>query len=376
MNTDIYKESSNIYNSNKFSKNYVVLTTIKYIKWNFNKESISWSYIEPTSVPKDIDKDIFGNNVRPSEIFKAIMKLGESIYNSLDKLDTLNNLVAYSVANELNHKKGLFISKDEILNIPNINGKLKNIFDTYGLSGEWLNNDTNELDAFKLINLSLSIYIIYLIRNIMINVKRHKAYELINKIDYLRDIFKIEGIDLTAQKDFKYNKIVAKRLRELISWCISITNSYIKLCFNNSNNGYKLVLNDNISYFTETDDKDRYEIDFYKLIYFVDDYFLYAYEYLLRILPLRNDIPPLYLCDNCGAIMDQKNCLCIDCKIQLGNEIINHPTQKNKNKIEEIENNLKELKERQIDTMFTIEDIYIDRRNHKKSYNKKKKSNT
>ena len=371
-------------NLRRYFKDRCVLNTFKYSNYSFLNESqtkCSAIYFNK-SIENKCENNLnitvpgigtYKEDFSLKDIFKKVLKLGELIYKNLDTIKSKEEcLFLYDIS-------------DNIVKNVDIKNYLLDIFKSFGIpfkyplsfasgSAKDINNglcknikNGIEFETIHFINLSLSIYLIYSLKDILVNVKKKKAFNFFIKNQYLNENY---NNGLNSLENFIYDKKTIILLKKYMMTCINITQRYIDYYFNISSY-YRMEAIDNVEYFFNEFDSDYKEINFINLITYINDPFIASYEYLMRVLPLKNNIQPMYFCDNCGTLISKNVCLCSSCRKQLGKEIIEKSKEKKIKPPKTSEDELEELDNGQIRYNSDIEKIYKDRRNHKKSYYKK-----
>lgn len=353
----------------KYDNSYAYLNTYKCESYNINYQNDELIIEAINPIPeklKTIEQNDTSSFISKKDIFNRIFKLGKQINDILKDIELTDNFISF-VEDETNYIDNKIFNKlDELIyNNKEIKDTIINFFNDYGIM-EWYGkskpfdyelyklkkdrelsntfvvqegiNESIYLDYFSgnidlttysmniipYINLSLLIYYIYNMKDVISNVKTKNLLNAIKIFPYLKDKYyemcfidketneaNIDG-NVITKKAFQYNKKYALEVNNYLKLLVIKTTKYI------SNNIF--ILNDNKILFNEENipvDKteiNTYNYSFFTNLYIMSNPFLTAYEYLLQILPNQQGVPPFYTCDNCNSVLEYKSLLCINCK--------------------------------------------------------------
>ena len=371
--------------------------------------------------------------ISKKDIFNRVFNLGKIINDNLSAIELTDNFVSFIEDDNYFTDNSIFKNiKELVFNNEEIKNNILSFFYEYGIM-EWYGkpkvfdyevyklkkekytnkpfviqegiNEKMYLDIFlgnidlnvfsiniiAYINLSLLIYYIYTIKDVISNVKTKHLLNAIKIFPYLKDkYYEMCFIDKETEegnidcntitkKAFQYNKEYALEVNNYLKLLIIKTTKYVSNSIN--------ILNENKILFNEEtlpvnkSEINSYNYSFFTNMYIISNPFLTAYEYLLQILPNQQGIPPFYTCDNCNSVLEYKSLLCLNCKkdIVKNAETKYLQTKKDKDKqlYKELKNELASNLEDKYAPTPRINKNYREKENSKKHYysggNKRKK---
>lgn len=421
-----------------FDNSYAFLNTFKCKNYFFNLDLSSSVYLEVDlqidysnleQIKDNTNKELLENVlITKKNIFQKVFNLGKFLYNNIDKIKLTENFILYlendtdltdidffNIKNAIIKNKKIqkeIISFCNDLGIPEWYGNAKplynkiftvsnnKIFHTKDNAFVLITNGSKNVEDFWLktfisqqkehysfnilpyLNLSLLIYCIYNIKDILSNVKtkhllnaikifpylEQKYYEMCFK-DYELKVLDVNGNPIKTNKFF-YNREYIDEVNKYTKLLLLKTIEYVKTNFQILNEE-KIIFDDfNLPY--EEFMKNPYNFNFLKNIYVVSNPILSAFEYLLRILPNYQNVPPIHFCDNCREILDYKTLLCLSCKKDIVEAAERKYYKSTKEKDIILVKNLKDEYEKVKNDKYLstpkIDKIYRDKENSKKYY--------
>lgn len=412
----IFDENNSVVlqHNNPKNKDFIFLeNSIIYDKDVFNKKEYIFipkkeMFVKVFNLGKFINDNI--ENITISELFLNSDEIENDIFNICDKI--LNNdLIKEKIENffieygipelfgkekEFNYKQyKQDIIENTSININELskrNSNGKTLVVSRGSSNEllYLNmfkqdldknfEENNTFNILPYINLSLIIYYIYNIKDVIANVKTRHLYKAIKFSTYLEHQYlikcyvdkEIDETDLKTGKNitkkvFKYDNDFIRVVNEYTKKLIAKTNDYTQNTFYIINSEKILFADSQLP--NSKKNINPYTFDFYKTIYVMSNPFLTAYEYMLNILPAHQKIPPIFFCDNCHQVLGKKELLCSVCKDDLYTLYIDKYSNSNSESKQKL---LKSITEeynnwkKHSDSTTIIENLYKDKRNHEK----------
>lgn len=430
-----------------FDNSYAFLNTFKCKNYFFNFDLHDSLYLD-VDLQKDHsnlekikymkeDKLLEKILITKKSVFQKVFKLGSFLYNNIDEIKLSENFILYLENDDIlidsdffNIKKYIIGDKEiqkEIISfwndfgIPEWYGNAKPVYNpiyiiqnektlntkdkgfmiiTYGnkdIEDYWLQyfiiqqEEHYSFNILPYLNLSLLIFCIYNIKDILSNVKTKHLLKSIKLFPYLEkkyyDMcfkdFEINAKDVNDNhlktNKFFYNKEYIDEVNKYTKLLLLKTIEYTKKNFHILNEE-KIIFDDfNLPY--EELMKNPYNFSFLKNIYIMSNPVLSAFEYLLKILPNYQSVPPIHFCDNCREVLDYKTLLCLSCKKDIVENAERKYYTSKKDKDIILVKTLKTEYENALEDKYLptpkIDKIYRDKENSKKYYysggNKKKK---
>ena len=346
-----------------------VLFTNQALNYNFKNNDLTQCYLKYN---KDGINPYKTNKVLYFDLFNDVLKLGEIVYKYVESIDSILDSI-------------IWWNKNYSSDNSELEKALVFFYDKYGFEESLFEDDNCCFHTIKHLKISLHIYAIYKLKEMLIKKKYLEMYRLIQKSNHLKDCLPRKNINIENYNIFKESK---KQIIEIYTYY------YEALILDGLHYLYngELYKDHNSTFFEITasgEERNNYhklraELDIpdnskdfglYRTIYEIRDCFVAAFEYLIRSINNNYIYDFIPSCEICGTLLDRKVPLCTSCIIKYGQDKVDNPRKNLKEETKKaIIDEIEDLKNNIYVNNSVILSLYVDAKGHKEKYKNKRAS--